>query len=44
MRSVEWMKKYMADWDANVPKSKDAAGDARQRAEAVSRPGNGVSR
>jgi glyoxylase-like metal-dependent hydrolase (beta-lactamase superfamily II) len=25
MRSIEWMKKYMADWDANVPKSKDAA-------------------
>jgi hypothetical protein len=23
--SIEWMKKYMADWDANVPKSKDAA-------------------
>ena len=26
MRSIEWMKKYMADWDANVPTSKDAAG------------------
>jgi hypothetical protein len=25
MRSIEWMKKYMADWDANVPRSKDAA-------------------
>ena len=25
MRAVAWMKKYMADWDANVPKSKDAA-------------------
>ena len=25
MRSIEWMKKYMADWDANVAKSKDAA-------------------
>jgi glyoxylase-like metal-dependent hydrolase (beta-lactamase superfamily II) len=25
MRSIEWMKKYMADWDANVPKSKGAA-------------------
>lgn len=25
MRSIAWMKKYMADWDANVPKSKDAA-------------------
>jgi hypothetical protein len=24
MRSIAWMKKYMADWDANVPKSKDA--------------------
>lgn len=26
MRSIEWMKKYMADWDANVARSKDAAG------------------
>lgn len=25
MRSIEWMKKYMSDWDANVPRSKDAA-------------------
>jgi glyoxylase-like metal-dependent hydrolase (beta-lactamase superfamily II) len=25
MRSIEWMKKYMADWDANVAKSKTAA-------------------
>jgi hypothetical protein len=25
MRAIEWMKKYMADWDANVPKSKTAA-------------------
>ena len=25
MRSIEWMKKYITDWDANVPKSKDAA-------------------
>ena len=25
MRSVEWMKKYMADWDANVPQSKNAS-------------------
>src|SRR5512134_758485 len=25
MRSIEWMKKYMADWDVNVPRSKDAA-------------------
>jgi glyoxylase-like metal-dependent hydrolase (beta-lactamase superfamily II) len=25
MRSIEWMKKYMADWDATVPKSTDAA-------------------
>lgn len=25
MRSIEWMKKYMADWDANVARSKDAA-------------------
>ena len=25
MRSIEWMKKYMADWDANVPRSKDAS-------------------
>jgi glyoxylase-like metal-dependent hydrolase (beta-lactamase superfamily II) len=25
MRSIEWMKQYMADWDANVPKSKTAA-------------------
>ena len=25
MRSIEWMKKYMADWDANVTRSKDAA-------------------
>ena len=25
LRSIEWMKKYMADWDANVAKSKDAA-------------------
>ncbi len=25
MRSIDWMKKYMADWDANVPRSKDAA-------------------
>jgi glyoxylase-like metal-dependent hydrolase (beta-lactamase superfamily II) len=25
MRSIEWMKKYMADWDANVPRSKSAA-------------------
>jgi glyoxylase-like metal-dependent hydrolase (beta-lactamase superfamily II) len=23
--SIEWMKKYMADWDANFKKSKDAA-------------------
>jgi glyoxylase-like metal-dependent hydrolase (beta-lactamase superfamily II) len=22
MRAIEWMKRYMADWDANVPKSK----------------------
>src|SRR5689334_17429150 len=25
MRSIEWMKKYMADWDANVQRSKSAA-------------------
>jgi glyoxylase-like metal-dependent hydrolase (beta-lactamase superfamily II) len=25
MRSIEWMKKYMADWDANVPKAANAA-------------------
>ena len=25
MRAIEWMKKYMADWDANVAKSKTAA-------------------
>jgi glyoxylase-like metal-dependent hydrolase (beta-lactamase superfamily II) len=25
MRSIEWMKKYMADWDVNVSRSKDAA-------------------
>jgi len=24
MRAIEWMKKYMADWDANVAKSKTA--------------------
>ena len=25
LRAIEWMKKYMADWDANVAKSKTAA-------------------
>ena len=25
MRSIDWMKKYMADWDVNVSRSKDAA-------------------
>ena len=25
MRAIEWMKKYMADWDANVARSKNAA-------------------
>jgi glyoxylase-like metal-dependent hydrolase (beta-lactamase superfamily II) len=25
MRAIEWMKKYMADWDANVARSKAAA-------------------
>jgi glyoxylase-like metal-dependent hydrolase (beta-lactamase superfamily II) len=25
MRAIEWMKQYMADWDANVAKSKTAA-------------------
>jgi hypothetical protein len=25
MRSIEWMKKYMADWDANVARSNNAA-------------------
>lgn len=25
MRSIEWMRKYMADWDANVTRSTDAA-------------------
>ena len=25
MRAIEWMKKYIADWDANVAKSKTAA-------------------
>jgi hypothetical protein len=25
MRAIEWMKKYMGDWDANVPKSKAPA-------------------
>jgi glyoxylase-like metal-dependent hydrolase (beta-lactamase superfamily II) len=25
MRSIDWMKKYMADWDVNVSASKDAA-------------------
>jgi glyoxylase-like metal-dependent hydrolase (beta-lactamase superfamily II) len=25
MRSIEWMKQYMADWDANVSRSKTAA-------------------
>jgi len=25
MRAIDWMKKYMADWDANVAKSKTAA-------------------
>jgi hypothetical protein len=24
MRSIEWMKQYMADWDVNVSRSKDA--------------------
>jgi hypothetical protein len=25
MRSIQFMKKYIADWDANVASSKDAA-------------------
>jgi glyoxylase-like metal-dependent hydrolase (beta-lactamase superfamily II) len=25
MRSIEWMKTYMADWDVNVPRSKNAS-------------------
>jgi len=25
MNSIDWMKKYMADWDANVQRSKDAS-------------------
>src|SRR5687767_11035962 len=25
MRSIEWMKKYMADWDVNVSRSKDTS-------------------
>ena len=25
MRSIDWMKRYMADWDVNVTRSKDAA-------------------
>jgi glyoxylase-like metal-dependent hydrolase (beta-lactamase superfamily II) len=25
MRSIDWMKQYMADWDGNVSRSKDAA-------------------
>jgi hypothetical protein len=40
MRSIEWMKKYMADWDANVPRSKDAA---EMRANVVKQyPGLGM--
>ena len=42
MRSIEWMKKYMADWDANVPKSKDAAEMRANVLEAVPGPGHGV--
>jgi glyoxylase-like metal-dependent hydrolase (beta-lactamase superfamily II) len=30
MRAIEWMKKYMADWDANVARSKNAA-EMRER-------------
>ncbi len=30
MRAIEWMKKYMTDWDANVARSKNAA-EMRER-------------
>ena len=40
MNSIEWMKKYIADWDANVPRSKDAS---EMRANVLKRyPGLGM--
>src|SRR5688500_12024888 len=40
MRSIEWMKKYMADWDANVPK---ATGAAEMRSRVLAQyPGLGM--
>jgi glyoxylase-like metal-dependent hydrolase (beta-lactamase superfamily II) len=40
MRSIDWMKKYMADWDVNVSRSKDAS---EMRANVLKRyPGLGM--
>jgi hypothetical protein len=41
MASIAWMKKYIADWDANVKASKDAA---EMRAKVVKQyPGLGMA-
>ena len=34
--SIEWMKKYIADWDANVASSKNSRRDAGEGCETVS--------
>ena len=42
MRSIEFMKKYIADWDASVARSKTAAEMRANVLAAVSGPGHGV--
>ena len=42
MRAIEWMKRYMADWDANVAQVEDPRRDARERVASVPAAGDGV--
>ncbi len=42
MRAIEWMKKYIADWDANVAKSKTPAEMRANVLQPVSAARNGV--
>ena len=42
MRSIQFMKKYMADWDANVCRLEGCGGDEGQGSGSISRPGNGI--
>jgi len=42
LSAIAFMKKYIADWDANVACVERRGGDAGARGQAVSGPGDGV--